>query len=183
MRIDRLSRLTEAQRECLRLVAQGYQYKEIAREIGVTPGAVNERLKAAMRTLEVSSRFEAARLLAAHEGAAAYQPLVDQFSGLPQAAPQRPSAAVRNRSEVGREPEAIDMVQEAQAHFEAAYALPGVGSPRLRLPLPTQERPVNDLSSVQRIGWVLAVSLGSALAVGLLLSFVITGLEALSRVL
>ncbi len=94
----------------------------------------------------------------------------------------RPIAAVRNRVDEEREPEPVDMVQEAQAPFEAAYAIPGSRSGWPPLPVPTEGRPVNDFSSLERIGWILALSVGSALAVGLLLSFVITGLEALSRV-
>lgn len=186
MQDDRLAKLTDPQRACLRKVAQGFQYKEIARDLGITPGAVNERLKAAMRTLELNSRFDAARLLAKYEGAAAYQPpapqpLVDQSWGLAGALPDAPSVTYTNQAGSQRQPEPVKVVQERQAVFEPVYLTPSTGS-RLKLPIPTDGRPTNDLDSWQRIAWIFAVAIGAALAAGILLTFVITGLEALSKV-
>jgi len=64
---DRFDRLTDRQKECLRCVLQGLEVKEIARELGLSPSAVVERLRAARRALDVETSREAARLLAAHE--------------------------------------------------------------------------------------------------------------------
>ncbi len=182
MQQERLARLTQAQRECLRMVAQGYQYKEIARDLGISPGAVNERIKAGMRTLEVSSRFEAARLLAAHEGAAAYQPLVDQSLGVSPGRPDAPSVAYTNSTVSPPNAEPAHVVQEQQAVFAPVYAIPTPVPRKLKLPVPTEGRPTNDLDAWQRILWIIAVAIGAALAAGILLTFIITGLEALSRV-
>lgn len=68
MKTDRLSRLTDKQRECLRLVYAHMSSKEIAQQLGVEPGTVDQYVKAAMRTLGVSDRRAAARMLAEHEG-------------------------------------------------------------------------------------------------------------------
>jgi DNA-binding CsgD family transcriptional regulator len=177
----RIARLTEAQRVCLRLVAQGYQYKEIAREIGISPGAVNERIKAAMRTLQLTSRFEAARLLSAHEAPKAYQPLVDQSLGLSAAAFSAAPGVTSSRTGSGGNPEPVGVVQEQQAIFDPAYLMRAPSGPVL--PIPTEKRPVNDLAIWQRLAWILAVAVASATAVGILLTSVLTGLETLSRLI
>jgi DNA-binding CsgD family transcriptional regulator len=59
--------LTEAQREVLRLVSEGYKSKEIAHRLGIGVDAVNKRIAAAKSTLGAPSRFAAARQLAAFE--------------------------------------------------------------------------------------------------------------------
>ena len=65
---DRLARLTEQQRICLRLVFAHLTSKEIAPRLGIEPGSVDQHIKAAMRTLDVADRRSAARMLAEHEG-------------------------------------------------------------------------------------------------------------------
>jgi len=65
---ERIVKLTERQRECLRLVLKHYTSKEMARELGVGVDAIDQRLKGAMKKLGVASRLEAARILATHEG-------------------------------------------------------------------------------------------------------------------
>jgi DNA-binding CsgD family transcriptional regulator len=68
---DRLDRLTDKQRECLRLVYAHMSSKEIAQQLGVEPGTVDQYVKGAIRILGVSDRRAAARMLAEHEGGAA----------------------------------------------------------------------------------------------------------------
>jgi DNA-binding CsgD family transcriptional regulator len=77
MEPDRLARLTEKQRECLRLVYAHLSSKEIAPRLGVEPGTVDQYIKAAMRILGVADRRAAALMLAEHETKAG-QPLVYQ---------------------------------------------------------------------------------------------------------
>lgn len=69
MDVERLERLTEQQRACLRMVYLHMTSKEIAPRLGIEPGSVDQHIKAAMRTLGVGERRTAARLLAEHEGA------------------------------------------------------------------------------------------------------------------
>lgn len=59
--------LSEGQKACLRLVAQGMSSKEIAKALGLTPQTVDTYLKTSMARLGVSSRREAARILVASE--------------------------------------------------------------------------------------------------------------------
>src|SRR3954447_18365189 len=73
---DHVDRLSEGQREVLRRVNRHMETKEIARVLGLSPDGVNERIKAAMRTLGVNKRRDAALLLAAAEGGPATQPQV-----------------------------------------------------------------------------------------------------------
>jgi DNA-directed RNA polymerase specialized sigma24 family protein len=48
---DRISRLSEGQRECLRMVYRHMETKEIARTLGISPDGVAQRIKTAMRIL------------------------------------------------------------------------------------------------------------------------------------
>lgn len=68
--------LTEGQKACLRLVGQHHTSKEIARKLGISPFTVDQRLDAARRKLDASSRREAAMIFAKIEMHAISQPLV-----------------------------------------------------------------------------------------------------------
>jgi DNA-binding CsgD family transcriptional regulator len=62
-----LSRLNEAERRVLGLLVEGHTAKSIANATGLTPAAVNERLREARRKTGVGSSRELARLLKAQE--------------------------------------------------------------------------------------------------------------------
>jgi DNA-binding CsgD family transcriptional regulator len=62
-----LSRLNEAERQVLRLLAEGHTAKSIANELGSTPTAVKERLREARRKTGAGSSRELARLLKSQE--------------------------------------------------------------------------------------------------------------------
>lgn len=62
-----IDQLSDAQRKCLRLVGRGHQTKEIAKQLGLTPNTIDTYLRQAIRTLGVSTRFEAARVLERQE--------------------------------------------------------------------------------------------------------------------
>ena len=63
----RIARLTARQRDCLRLVAEGYTSKEIGRKLGISYSTVDNHLAAAVQLLELPGRAEAARRHAEHE--------------------------------------------------------------------------------------------------------------------
>jgi DNA-binding CsgD family transcriptional regulator len=86
---DAVSRLTEREREVLRLLLRGHDIKSIARELSISTTAANERLRAARQKLGVSSSREAARILAAEEN---HDSSVDRQFGVPRYArsPQHP---------------------------------------------------------------------------------------------
>jgi DNA-binding CsgD family transcriptional regulator len=63
----RLARLTASEKECLRRRLWPQTAKEMALDLGISPFAVEKRLKMARAKLGVSSSLAAARLLGAHE--------------------------------------------------------------------------------------------------------------------
>jgi DNA-binding CsgD family transcriptional regulator len=65
---ERISRLSEREREVLRLLVQGHELKSIATSLGLSIHTINDRLREARGKLGVSSSRAAARLLAAEEG-------------------------------------------------------------------------------------------------------------------
>jgi DNA-binding CsgD family transcriptional regulator len=60
-------KLTERERECLRLVHAHRNSKQIARELGIKPGTVDRHCENAVKKLQADSRIDAALRLAAWE--------------------------------------------------------------------------------------------------------------------
>ena len=87
---SRVEKLTEAQKQCLRLVADLMSSKQIARALQISHHTVDQRLKRAQSILNVSGRAEAARMLMSYEAETGgldsdiYESLVYQSSDLPQ---------------------------------------------------------------------------------------------------
>ena len=174
MNPDRFDRLTDKQRECLRLVFMHRSSKEIARELGVGSDAVDQRIKTAMRTLGVESRTEAARLLAQHEGMGPYQRLVYQR---PDVAPDPvpPSFDPQaNEGERTAEEAYGTAVREEQAMFQTMQWRPARALP---FPLPVEGERRNDLGPLQRLAWIVGIAIGTAIGFGAFL----TGLQALDQ--
>ncbi|MBO9559664.1 MAG: DUF4019 domain-containing protein [Caulobacter sp.] len=65
---DRFHKLSEREKETLRLLLHGHDAKSIAAALGLSVHTVNERLREARRKLGVGSSREAARLLGQAEG-------------------------------------------------------------------------------------------------------------------
>lgn len=63
----RVVRLTQRQKDCLRLVAEGYTSKEIGRRLGIAYSTVDNHLLTAVQILEAPGRAEAARQFLYHE--------------------------------------------------------------------------------------------------------------------
>lgn len=167
MDADRLARLTEQQRACLRFVFAHMTSKEIAPHLGIAPNSVDQHIKAAMRTLGVSDRRAAARMLAEYEGAVGGQPLVYQ---MPEVAPEEDRAVFAQVDE-GLRPKPEMAMHDEQADFDAAPL------PEPSLPLPIGGVRPNDVGIVKRLAWIAVISIGIALAFGALVS----GVEALTR--
>lgn len=56
-----LDRLSEREREVMRLIARGYAYKEVARELFISVKTVETHMSAVLRKLQLSSRLELTR--------------------------------------------------------------------------------------------------------------------------
>lgn len=72
------SALRNIHKECLRLAAQHYSSKEIARMLGISKHTVDQRLRHATQQLGASSRFDAARRFTELEGGVVSKNICDQ---------------------------------------------------------------------------------------------------------
>jgi DNA-binding CsgD family transcriptional regulator len=66
-RVDGYTRLSERQKDCLRLVGQGYTSKEIGRLLAISDRTADNHIARAIELTGSSSRAEAARSLASYE--------------------------------------------------------------------------------------------------------------------
>jgi DNA-binding NarL/FixJ family response regulator len=62
---DELDRLSAREREVMRLIARGYAYKEVAKELFISVKTVETHVSAVLRKLQLSSRHELTRWAAA----------------------------------------------------------------------------------------------------------------------
>ncbi len=167
-----VARLSEGQRDCLRMVYRHMETKEIARVLGISPDGVTQRIKTAMRILGVDRRRDAALILAQHEGTEPYPPLVYP----PRDIAIAPDPATFGPSTEGERPSGFsgEAMREDQAAFEAVPL-----ARRPALPLPIGGARPNDVGVGRRLAWIAAITIGIAVAFGGL----ITGVEALTRLL
>lgn len=169
MQGTRFSDLTEGQRACLRLVYRHMSSKEIARSLDISKDTVDQRLDRARRLLGCATRIEAARAFAEYEDqyhrivydpgelAATSQTPPSAFDGKVDRAKQLgPEDAVRSEQVADRKP--------ARRRLRWPYAEPG------------GER--NELSTLERFGWILLI----AVAIPVLLGSLLSGLWALGQV-
>ena len=168
----RVARLTAGQLDCLRLVDQHLNSKEIAAQLGISPHTVDQRIRQAIATLGVERRTQAARVVANH--GEPYQRLIHQSPYIP-AKPEtdQPDAAVSNQirhadrsGEVG---EASFLTEQRPASFR----------PLLQPPFATRSNPRNEMSVGQRLFWIASIAIGAAFSAGMYLA----GLESLVRLL
>lgn len=174
----RIDRLTEAQRACLRRVLQHQTSKDIARELGVSPHTVDQRLRVAARTLGVSSRVEAARVLARHEddGSEVYQSLAYQSSAIDLDAPASLVAGATAGDHDASHDQAVQYLRERQLTYQAFVPEP---NRRIPLPLPISVGDENSFGGMERIGWIVAIAILSALSFGAILA----GLQSLGTLM
>lgn len=112
-----VERLSERQRECLRLVYQRFTSKEIGLRLGVAPDTVDQHIKRAMRTLGTGSRAEAARLVFVYDQGDT-QRLGTQSEAI---APALPTAA-----QAGQDEGLLGTIKQF-------FALPPIGGPNEHL--------------------------------------------------
>ncbi|MEP9357431.1 helix-turn-helix transcriptional regulator [Sphingomonas sp. KR3-1] len=160
-------RLTERQKECLRLVAAPANSKRIARELGISSHTVDEHIRGALATLAVSDRMEAARAFLAYEGGRPPQMLSSQSGGMAAGTGAGPSNPSFGKPDEDRDA----TLPELPAPMEAVH--PPAASLWPSLPFPTPGRMRNDLDRTARLFWIgagialliLTASLYLALAV------------------
>jgi DNA-binding CsgD family transcriptional regulator len=174
MERNRVARLSEGQRACLRMVYRHMETKEIARTLGISPDGVAQRIKTAMRILGVNRRRDAARILAEAEGSISYPPLVNPPWDIA-ATPEPVMIALPNEGErrLYGEPSGIGL-REEQVAFETGFPPP---SPMLPLPM-GGARP-NDVGWLKRLAWIVGIVVAVTLAFGGLFA----GVDALVRLI
>jgi DNA-binding CsgD family transcriptional regulator len=167
---DRMKKLSDGQRVCLRLVNRHHSSKEIARILKISRHTVDQRLALACRILGTESRREAARLFAE------YDPIIYEPSHIADRVPPAPfftdtDHRERNepddRSQDLNDWDSPDMLNRHPRMLHSA------------LPFPLKRGEMNDLNTRQRLSWAAAIFVGSILASGIL----IVALETLGRLL
>lgn len=144
-----LSLLSAAQIETLRHVFEHKNSKEIARLMDVSPHTVDERVRRALKKLNVSNRIDAAKMLASNgvfDHVTPYQSLTYQLA------------------ELGDAPSSDE-------------AEPGRGSLRqilnIGLPFPTASQPTNRHGLMERIVWPILIAFATILAFSALYSILV----------
>jgi len=178
---ETVGRLTQRERECLRLVAQLMTSKQIALQLGISKHTVDERIERARRRIGARGRSEAARMLASYEARLIGPPIESgpYPMGLVDSPAATPSDATfgepRYVASVSLEPRNARRGESAEAQAEAGEGDRGTAA---RPPLIDHfggDR--RTLSLAARLGWIARLAIISALAFGALLS----GLDALKR--
>jgi DNA-binding CsgD family transcriptional regulator len=149
--------LNETQRAYLRLVAQGMTSKQIALAVHGSHHTVNAEIGIAMRLLGAKTRHEAAAMVGYADISSSYEPSYE-----PAALAVPPREAAGSDEDEGDETDA------------------GTG---WALPVATRKRPINTLTTGQRIGWVLIIAALVALLLGGLVSGIATILVSLHRLM
>ena len=95
-------KLTLRQKDCVRLVSDGYTSKQIAKFLSISPSTVDNHIRSALRALNVETRAEAARALKRLETS---QHLTSQATGIDQMdVPTQPSALTAAMAADNRHP-------------------------------------------------------------------------------
>ena len=143
----RFDKLTERQKDCLRLVLTGRSSKHIAEILVISPATVDTHLKAACKALEQNDRGIAARMFDAWERETPTQKLGNQSEPLAEALPDAPAMVADEAT--GGKPEPTLMVRDKSV----AYHLGNPPPPRsfLSLLLPRIGGPAYDLRMGTRI--------------------------------
>ena len=182
--LDRCAQLSSGQIEVLRLVNRHLSSKEIAARLGISSHTVDQRVRGAIRTLGVSRRSEAARLIDLYErqegledlapgpAPAAYQQLIHQ-------APHIDDRSVPGQSEgaVSFQIRHADRTRGAGADCLETEQRAVSVRPPLFFPLSTPQQARNAWSLGQRLAMIVGIAIMSSLSVGMMLA----GLESLSR--
>ena len=166
----RVARLNQGQLDDLRLVDQHMSSKEIGARLGISPHTVDQRIRTAIRLLEVGRRQEAARLVSLADP---YQRLIHQAPYL-----DPPPAADDQDGAIGFQIRHADRQEEAGASIglDTEQGTVSSRSP-LVFPWPTRSHPRNEMSVGQRLLWIAVIAMGASFSAGMYLA----GLESLAR--
>ena len=174
----RFDRLTRRHRECLRGVRELKGSKEIADALGIEKSTVDKYLTEAVKVLGARNRREAALLLARHEAAAQPASALVTNDISPANTPHKMGG---DSARLADPPADLPSVASPD---EGIVGAPGVSgdtpirprSPGIAMPLRRKGQRNNDLTVGDRLIWIQAITLGIAIAFGMLM----TGLQVLT---
>jgi len=169
---ERVSKLSPGQLDCLLLVDQHLNSKEIAAKLKISPHTVDQRIRGALQTLGVERRTQAARVVAQHQQT--YQRLIHQspyIEGHSPAVQSDGAISIQIRhADRARGTGRPDLNTEQRSEF--------LRSP-LPLPFATRSHPRNEMSVGFRLLCIFLIATGAAFSAGMFLA----GLESLARLL
>jgi DNA-binding CsgD family transcriptional regulator len=169
---ERVARLSPGQLDCLLLVDQHLNSKEIAAELHISPHTVDQRIRQALAILGVERRAQAARAVARFKEP--YQRLIHQSPYIPANEQSgHPEAAVSHQIRHA------DRAGEAGGAGFLTEQRPAPSWSSLQPPFATRSNPRNEMSVGQRLFWIAAIAIGAAFSAGMYLA----GLESLARLL
>lgn len=174
-------KLTEPQKQCLRLVADLLSSKEIARILDISHHTVDQRLKRAQFILGVSGRAEAARVFMSHEAQirqddlAGYDALVHQSSDVPNYRYARNAEASVDEWSPSTDSVETELREEQPFFFEKVEDSPEQSALFSAL---FETRRENQLSTGARLAVMLAIVIFGLVAFALLVNLA----EGLSRI-
>jgi DNA-binding CsgD family transcriptional regulator len=160
----RLAKLTEREKEALRLLLKGFDVKTCARELGVTSNTITERLRSARTKLGVTSSREAARMLVKSENS---DPIFygDRFSAVEQANINLPFSSLPEKQAEAQSLIMDNRVREAHPAFQMQ---PEFFAPLANLPLRQPGDLRNSLSKKQRVFAIVDLSVKLSMAIALI---------------
>ncbi len=159
---DRPAGLSPRQLQCLRLVARGWEAKEIGRELGISDLTVKNHLSAARAALGVARSIDAARLVAAWEAAGDAE---GKGAGAAGASGTSTLTGIPDRSY-------LEVEAPGQSGMSADTGLGDAGGlsfhreARVPLPFPTRRGQRNDLGIAARLGLMVLLTVLLIAAVG-----------------
>ena len=171
----RIARLTAGQLECLGLVFQHLNSKEIAGRLLISSHTVDQRIRQALHILGVERRSEAARMIAeAGLLPREYQRLIHQ--------PPHIDGSPDDRHQDGAVSHQIRHADRAGGTGPVGVITEQTSADRrslLTLPFATRSQPRNEMSVGLRLLWIVIIAMGATFSAGMYLA----GLESLSRML
>ncbi|WP_343343841.1 helix-turn-helix transcriptional regulator [Sphingomicrobium sp. XHP0239] len=172
-----VERLSDGQKEVLRLVAAHHNSKEIASILDISPHTVDQRVRQSLSILGVSRRQQAARLLAEAEAA----PGEDPYQRLIHQSPHMAESLIPAETDEAIGHEIRHAGRAGSSGAEASISERDVEERRFSLPLPfaTRDRPHNEMGVAARLGWIVLIAIGASFSAGMYMA----GLESLSRFL
>lgn len=160
----RVARLTDKQRQCLRLVVQRKSSKEIARELGIAKPTVDQRIASARQILGARNRDEAAIMFA--RSTETYDRVIYDSARVPSFEPLPESSGSEARVEIGLK------LEEAQIPFSGVLEHQSDFIPGVRW------SPSRDINVGNRLLIIVGLTVGilAIVLVGLAVAQSITGL-------